>query len=107
MHWKKSQSYADYRKLRETILETSPQDYKKACLMVQDKQMQALNAFAQKQFISQKALQIKKLDIEFSALEQILSYDMYREGAQSNKVSKDTQQENKPTQDYKLDNILL
>lgn len=99
----KIRSYENYGKFRETILNTSPQDYKTACLLVKEKELQALNAFAKKQLISQKAFQIKKLEIEFGALEQMLSYDMYRESSKGNKSSKTTQPENKPIQDYKLE----
>ena len=95
----KIRTYEEYRKPIETILETSPQDYKNACLAIKNKQTEALNEFAKKQFISQKAFQIKKLDIEFSAFLEILGYDMYREGAKRSK----SQPENKPTQDYKLE----
>ena len=95
----KIRTYEEYRKPIETILETSPQDYKNACLAIKNKQTEALNEFAKKQFISQKAFQIKKLDIEFSAFLEILGYDMYREGAKRSK----SQPENKLTQDYKLE----
>lgn len=95
-------SYFDYQNLRTTILEMSPEAFKKVCLEIKDKQIQALNAVAQKQFISQKALQIKKLDIEFMAYEQILSYDMYREFAKESKLT-GTVQSGKKTEDFKLD----
>lgn len=95
-------SYFDYQNLRTTILEMSSEAFKKVCLEIKDKQLQALNAIAQKQFISQKALQIKKLDIEFMAFEQILSYDMYREFAEGSKLSKNNQSDSE-TEDFKLD----
>lgn len=77
-------SFKGYLNLRNNILKSSPEMFKKACLEIKNKQIQALNAIAQKQFISEKALQIKKLDIEFLAYEQLLSYDMYKEDAERN-----------------------
>lgn len=99
----KSISFLDYQKLTKSGLETSPQDFKNTCLELQNKQLKTLNDFAQKQFISQKALQIKKLDIEFEALKQMMSYDMYRESAKRNASSKTTQPDDKLTQDFKLE----
>lgn len=96
-------SYEEYRKLINTILETSPEEYKKACLEIKDKQMQALSIMTQKYFISQKALQIIKLDIEFLTYQQLLTYDRFRESAIMSKSSKTTQPENKIEQDYKLE----
>lgn len=95
----KTASYDDYQKLTKTILETSPEAYKKACLEIKDKQMQALSAMAQKQSISPKALQIKKLDVEFLAYQQILTYEMFRESAKRSK----SQPKNKTAQDDKLE----
>lgn len=77
-------SFMDYLNLRNDILKLSSEMFKKNCLEIKDKQMAAMNAIAQKEFISPKALQIKKLDIEFLAYEQILSYDMYKGGAERN-----------------------
>ncbi len=98
----KANSYEEYRKLINNILETSPDVYKKACSEIKNKQMQALNELAQKQFISQKALQIKKLDIEFMSYEQMLSYDMYREDFKRNKLLEKSQSEEE-TGNFKLD----
>nr|WP_314897144.1 TlpA disulfide reductase family protein [uncultured Flavobacterium sp.] len=96
-------SYEEYQKLRTTILELNPEAFKKASLEIKDKQMQTLYAIAQKQLISQKALQIKKLDIEFLAFQNILSYDMYSESTKRSISPKATQPESKSVQDYKLE----
>lgn len=93
-------AYEDYQKLINTISETSPEVYKKSCLEIKDKQMQALSAMAQKQSISQKALQIKKLDIEFMAYQQMLSYEMYKEDAERNTNRKTNQLDNKLEASY-------
>lgn len=85
----KAESYKEYQSLRKRILEMSPEDFKKACLEIRDKQLQALNIIAQKQFISQKALQIKKMDIEFLAFAQIFTYNSYRQFTQKDKATLD------------------
>lgn len=94
--------YEEYRKLLDKILEISPEDYKKACLDIKNNQLQILESISKKQFISQKALQIKKLDIEYMAFENILSYDMYREDFKRSKLSEKSQSDKKD-QDFKLD----
>lgn len=100
----KAGSYEEYQKLRTSILETSPEVFKKACLEIKDKQMQALNELDKKQLISQKALQIKKLDIEFLAFQNILSYEMYREDFERSKLP--VNEQSKPYQpNFKLDKV--
>ena len=91
--------YEEYGKLNENILATSPQDYKNACLVIKNKEIEALNTAVKKQFISQKSYQIKKLNIEFEALETILGYGMNRESSQRNPSSIDE----KLQQQLKLD----
>lgn len=95
----KTKPYEDYGKLRETIFETSPEQYKKACLAIKNKEIETLNETIKKQLISQKAVQIKKFDIEYGAFSQMLSYEMDRERPKS----KGNNIDNKPTQDYKLE----
>lgn len=92
-----------YDKLRKTIIETSPEDYKNACIDIKNKQIESLNAQANKQQISHKAIQISKLDIEFGALWQMTSYNIFRKSAVNNKSSKATLPENNLVYDFKLD----
>lgn len=94
--------YEEFRKLINNILEISPEDYKKACLDIKNNQLQNLESIIKKQFISQKALQIKKLDIEYMSYEQMLSYEMYREDAERSKLLKIGQLDEN-VQDFKLD----
>lgn len=94
--------YEEYRKLLGKILEISPEDYKKACLDIKNNQLQIIESITKKQFISQKALQIKKLDIEYMAFENILSHDMYREDFKRSKLSENNQFDSE-TEDFKLD----
>lgn len=99
----KTGSYEEYQKLRTSISILNPEAFKKVCLEIKDKQMQTLNELAKKQLISQKAFQIKKLDIEFMAFQNILSYDMYSEMAKRSISSKVTLSENIAVQDYKVE----
>lgn len=92
-----------YDKLRKTIIETSPQEFKNACVDIKNKQIESLNALANKQQISHKAMQICKLDIEFGALWQMTSYNIFRKSAINNKSSKATLPENNLVHDFKLD----
>nr|WP_288834901.1 TlpA disulfide reductase family protein [uncultured Flavobacterium sp.] len=96
----KAESYKEYQKLRATILEMSPEAFKQACLEIKEKQLQELDVISQKQFVSQKALQIKKLDIEFLAFAQILTYQTYRQIAQSDKAANKVA---KSDEDYKIE----
>ncbi|MFA9187748.1 TlpA family protein disulfide reductase [Flavobacterium magnesitis] len=95
-------SYSDYQRLRTKIHEMSPEAFKQACLDIKLKQFQDLDAIIKKQFVSQKALQIKKLNIELLAFEQILSYEMYKEDFERSKLP--VSEQAKPYQlNFKLD----
>lgn len=97
----KSIALFDYQKIVKYASETNPQDYKNSCLEIEKKQLKALNDFAQKQFISQKAFQIKKLDIEYVAMEKMLGYDIYVNSSKAK--TSNARQTDKISQDYKLD----
>ncbi|MDO5968394.1 TlpA disulfide reductase family protein [Flavivirga aquimarina] len=56
----------------------NPDDYKKACFELRDKENNALKELNKKQFFSRKALQIKKIGIEFSMITTVLAYERYR-----------------------------
>lgn len=92
-----------YDKLIKTIMETSPEDYKNACTEIKNKQIESLSSQANKQQISHKAIQISKLDIEFGALWQMTSYNIFRKSAINNKSLKATLPQNDLVYDYKLD----
>jgi thiol-disulfide isomerase/thioredoxin len=93
------QSYEEYDKLRKNIFQTSPEEYKNACLSIKNKEIETLNQTIRKQFISQKAIQIKKLDIEYGTFGEILLYEMFRERPRNKENDSDA----KPKQDYKLE----
>jgi thiol-disulfide isomerase/thioredoxin len=67
------------RQQLETALKTSSQEYKNTCLAIKNKQLEDLQEFIKKHFVSQKALQLKKLDIEYMVYQEILGYEMERE----------------------------
>ena len=70
--------YDNPLKTRNTIGVTSPENYKANCFNIRDKELKALDSLNKSQFISAKAFQIKKNDIEYDALENIFSYNMIR-----------------------------
>ena len=87
----KSIRYFDYDYMVNNILDMSAEEYKAWNLEIADREKQAVEEFRQSNPISQKALQIKQMQIDFTAKQNILSYDMYRESAyrQKNNVPLD------------------
>lgn len=87
----KSIRYFDYDYMVNNILDMSAEEYKAWNLEIADREKQAVEEFRQSNPISQKALQIKQMQIDFTAKQNILSYDMYRESAyrQKNNVPRD------------------
>lgn len=81
-------SYENYRKLRENIMTITPEDYKRNCLDIRNKQKDALNQLIKKDYYSRKAIQLTTLDIDYMAYQQILSYDMYKEDLVRSNTSK-------------------
>ncbi len=73
--------FSNYHEMREKILEISPKDYKAYYLDIKNKELEALNEYAQSHAVSKKALQIKKMQISFNASQNILSFNMNRETA--------------------------
>jgi len=63
------------------ILEMTPDDYKEYCLNVMLEEQKALNRYSKQHPISSSALQLKKIDIQFNAYINILSYNKYRSNA--------------------------
>ncbi|AUC77387.1 TlpA family protein disulfide reductase [Olleya sp. Bg11-27] len=66
------------KELAESTISVSPEDYKKACLKLRDKDLTALKELNQKQFFSRKALQIKKMNHNFFAMKSIHDYERRR-----------------------------
>jgi len=87
-------------KERKKIGETSPEDYKKMCFNLRDIVHNELSVYSKNNFVSQKALQIKNLDLELSLYQELLGYDMYRRSLQyqNEKAKKET--DKMPYQDF-------
>jgi len=96
-------NYFDFRKIVGNIGETSPEEYKKICFNARDKELKALKELSQKQFISKKALQIKKIDITYSALDRALGYNMYRENITRQNNAAKTEKQKRPFKNFKVD----
>ncbi len=73
--------YFDYNDMQGKILDMSPEEYKAYVLDIKKRELEAVEAYAQENAVSKKALQIKRMQIEFGAGQNILSYNMRRESA--------------------------
>lgn len=81
----KNISYFNYQDMMDNILDMSPEEYRDFVTEIEQRELDSLNAFTQKNTVCKKALQIKKMMIQFSAWERILSYSMDRESAYRSK----------------------
>ena len=83
--------YFDYNYMTNNILEMSAEEYKAWNLEIADREKKAVEELSQSKPLSKKALQIKQMQIDFTAQQNILSYNMNREGAyrQKNNVPRD------------------
>jgi thiol-disulfide isomerase/thioredoxin len=68
--------YFDYNKMQDTILKINPEEYKKFCFDIRDRELEELGKKAQTGNFSAKALQVKKIDIEYQAMVNAMSYNM-------------------------------
>ncbi|MGF7138041.1 TlpA family protein disulfide reductase [Roseimarinus sediminis] len=84
-------NYFDYNKVRENILDSTPEAYKATCVEIRDKELKALHEVKQSKFIAEKAFQVKQKNIECDYLERLLSYDMNYYSALRSKKGKDEQ----------------
>ncbi|MDO7174130.1 TlpA family protein disulfide reductase [Mariniflexile sp. AS56] len=96
-------NYFDYRKAYKDILNIKPEDFKSRVIEIKNREMAAVNALIKQQFISQKALQIKKLDIEISAIQNILSFDLQKRSALRRLEKDKTKKDSLTYPDYKVD----
>ena len=81
----------NFQEMKDSILNMSPEEYKTYCKDVENSEMAALNEIVQNNPICKKVAQIKEMQIQFSAWQNILSYNMNRISAyrQINKVPRD------------------
>ncbi|NMH89722.1 TlpA family protein disulfide reductase [Flavivirga algicola] len=94
--------YFNHQKTRKNIGVTSPEDYKKICLDVRDKELKALEEYAKEHFVSKKALQIKKLQIELSAYQNVLGYDMFRGSLKRQNEKAKSEKKKKPFENFEV-----
>ncbi|GAA4960148.1 TlpA family protein disulfide reductase [Algibacter aquimarinus] len=92
--------FFNHQKIRAKIGITSPEDYKKICLDVRDKELKTLEDFKIKHFVSAKALQIKKIQIELSTYQNALGYGMYRNGIKRQNEKAKTDSNKIPFEDF-------
>jgi thiol-disulfide isomerase/thioredoxin len=87
----KSIRYFDYKSMTNNILDMSAEEYKAWILEIANKEKQAVEELSHSNPVSQKALQIKQMQIDFTAKRNILSYNMQRESAyrQKNNIPSD------------------
>ncbi len=74
-------SYFDYYKIQKKILNMTGDTYKAYCLEIMNKENKVLENFTQNNQVSKKALQIKKMQIQYNAYTNILSFNRYRNQA--------------------------
>lgn len=87
--------YFDYQSTMDSIGIMSPEAYKKICFNTMDKELKAVKVLTEKQFISNKALQIKKIDITYGAFEKASGYSMYRGSLERRNKSAKTEKQKK------------
>jgi thiol-disulfide isomerase/thioredoxin len=91
-----------HQETRKKIGITSPEDYKKICFDVRDKELKALEDFRTKHFVSAKALQIKKTQIELSAYQNALGYSMYRRSIKGQNEKAKSDEDKIPFEDFEV-----
>ncbi len=69
-------------KERKEIGKTAPETYKETCFKLRENTLNELATYQKSNFVSQKALQIKNLDLDLSFYQELLGYDMYRRSLQ-------------------------
>lgn len=84
---KKIRGY-DYREMQQKILDFSPEQYKVWCKDLWQKDLDSLSSFAQKYPLSGKALQVKKLELNYRYASLMMEYQMNSVSAwrQKNKI---------------------
>ncbi len=94
--------YFNHKKIRNSIGVTSPEDYKKTCLDVRNKELKALEEYINGHFVSRKAFQIKKLQIELSAYQNMLAYNMFRRSIKQRNEKAKSEEKKKPFKDFEV-----
>ncbi|MCG8701038.1 MAG: TlpA family protein disulfide reductase, partial [Bacteroidales bacterium] len=86
----------DYKKHRKNVLDKSPEEFKNDILNDKKSAMQQLEKYAKSNFMSQKGLQLKKMELDFNAYTGILSYHFTYSSAYREKYKIPCKQRNLP-----------
>lgn len=83
--------YFDYDEMQDTILKMNPETYKIYCLSIRDRELAELNQRAEIDGLTAKAIQIKTIGINYSALSNVMGYARNFESAyrQKNKIPRE------------------
>ena len=73
--------FFDNQKMMDGILDMKPEEYKASILEIENAEKEALKEFVKNNLVSKKAIQIKQMQIAFSAQQNILTYNRNRESA--------------------------
>jgi len=89
---------------RKKIGETGPEDYKKIIVGLKNKTLKDLAAYQDKHFISQKALQIKNIELELGFYQELLGYGMYRRSLQYQNKKAKKEEDKIPYKEFEVNN---
>jgi thiol-disulfide isomerase/thioredoxin len=73
--------YFDYNKIQDTILSLDPAQYKAYCYQLLDWELLNLKTYAETHYMSQKALQVKRYNLNYDAAMRTMEYKSSWEGA--------------------------
>ncbi len=73
--------FYNYQEMQEKILDMSPEEYKLYCMDIMNRELEAVDEHVKSNAVRKKALQMKKMQISFTAGRNILSYNMNRQSA--------------------------
>ncbi len=74
-------NFFNYRKIRSSILDMSPDEYKTYCKSVSEKEYAKLEHICNEEYIPASAYQVKKKELFYSNLERLTGYEMNQRGA--------------------------
>lgn len=92
-----------FNSIQKKIGELSPEEFKKLCFESKEKQLKEFNEFQINNIISEKAIQIKKNDIEYNALDKLSGYGLYRRSIERRNKSVKKEEDKMPYKAFKID----
>ncbi|GAL66960.1 TlpA family protein disulfide reductase [Jejuia pallidilutea] len=82
--------------------ETSPEEYTQLCQKIKGESLDKLKAFQKDNIISEKALQIKRAEIELGFYDMLLSYDMNRRSIVSKNKKAKKEEDKLPYREFEV-----